>query len=83
MNGYNIEILSLHALHRPFKKIHEIKGILSYQEIMQSHLGHLDLDVKNDFPNASLKPTTFKNDPQHNPNKKTKNISVFNSCPFY
>jgi hypothetical protein len=78
ITGYKIEMRSLQFLHFAFNKTQEITGMLSYQRIMLLHFGHADLGVKKDRPVTSLKPTTFKNDPQHNPNRKMiiKTISI-------
>lgn len=75
-------MLSLHFLHFAFNKIQEITGILSYQEIMLSHFGQIDLDLKKDTPDTSLKPTTFRNEPQHKPNKKIIKRTVITKFPF-
>ncbi len=72
INGYLREIFFWHLLQRPFKKINESRGMLSYHGILLLHLGQKLLPFIKFTPLGTLKLTTETKDPINRPNTNKK-----------
>tara|TARA_Y100000591_G_C21316815_1_gene443599 strand:+ start:271 stop:543 length:273 start_codon:yes stop_codon:yes gene_type:complete len=78
MKKYKKEILILQFLQVPFNIMKDIKGILSYHNILFLQFRHFDLPKITSVSCGSLKIQTFAKLPRTKPAKKNINISKVN-----